>query len=253
MNTVLSIDNLKVSVEDTIILDGFSLTINQGEVHAIMGPNGSGKSTLTKAIAGHPDYHVQAGSITYNGQDLLAMPVHERANAGIFLSFQHPIEIPGLSNLELLKIAVECQCKARNEPPPTPTELLKQIRSHAKTLGLDMDHLKRGINDGFSGGEKKRNEMLQMLLLSPQLALLDETDSGLDIDALKVVSAAINSTRNARNSILMITHYQRLLNYVTPDHVHVMCDGKIIRSGDASFAQELEAKGYDWLIDKTEI
>lgn len=229
------------------ILRGLNLQIGKGEVHAIMGPNGSGKSTLGHVLAGRPGYEVTAGSIALEGQDLLAMSTEQRALAGIFLAFQYPVEIPGVSNMEFLKAAVDAQREARGESAVDAVSFMKLAREASKTVDLDPAFLKRGVNEGFSGGEKKRNELMQMLLLQPRLAVLDETDSGLDIDALQVVADGVNSMRSPERSFIIVTHYQRLLNFIEPDFVHVLAGGRIVRSGDKALALELEERGYGWL------
>jgi Fe-S cluster assembly ATP-binding protein len=229
------------------ILKGLNLTVQAGEIHAIMGPNGSGKSTLANVLSGRPDYTITEGSITLNGQNLADLEPHERAQIGLFLAFQYPVEIPGVSNMEFLKASVDSLARARNQEQPNTAAFFKQVRELASSLDLDPQFLKRGVNEGFSGGEKKRNEIMQLLLLQPQLAILDETDSGLDIDALQVVSDGVNRFKNEGNGVVLITHYQRLLNHIVPDFVHVLSDGKIIQSGDKTLAFELEAKGYAWL------
>lgn len=244
---MLKIDNLHASVDGKDILKGLSLSIEPGEVHAIMGPNGAGKSTLGHILAGNANYQVTAGSVTYKGMDLLEMETEERARAGVFLGFQYPVEIPGVSNMEFLKASVDAVRDYRGLEAMDSVSFMKHAREASKVAGLDPAFLKRGVNEGFSGGEKKRNELLQMLLLEPSLAILDETDSGLDIDALQVVAKGVNSLRDPSRSVVLVTHYQRLLNYIQPDHVHVLAEGRIVRSGDASLAAELEAKGYGWL------
>lgn len=244
---MLEISNLSASTGDTAILNGLSLTVNAGEVHAIMGPNGSGKSTLAQVIAGHSDYAVTAGSVTYKGRDLLELEPEERARDGIFLGFQYPVEIPGVNNAYLLKAAVNAKRKHHGQEEVDAFEFLKLAREKMALLGMDQKFLNRGVNEGFSGGEKKRNEILQMAMLEPDLAILDETDSGLDIDALKAVALGVNSLRDPQRAIVLVTHYQRLLDYVQPDFVHVLSGGKILRSGDKSLALELEEKGYDWV------
>ncbi|SDG66297.1 Fe-S cluster assembly ATPase SufC [Pelagibacterium luteolum] len=241
---LLEIKNLHVRVEDNEILKGVNLTLNRGEVHAIMGRNGSGKSTLSYVLAGKDDYEVTEGEILFNGEDLLAMEPDERAAAGVFLAFQYPIEIPGVSTMTFLKAAINGQRKARGEAELTTPEFMKAVKDAAGLLEIKQDMLKRPLNVGFSGGEKKRAEILQMALLQPQLCILDETDSGLDIDALKVVSEGVNKLRSADRSMLVITHYQRLLNYIVPDLVHVFSAGRVVETGDKSLALELEAKGY---------
>jgi len=242
---MLSINNLHANVADKPILKGLSLTINAGEIHAIMGPNGAGKSTLGYTLSGRPGYEVTGGSATFDGQDLLALAPHERAAAGLFLGFQYPVEIPGVSNVQFLRECLNAQRKLRGEAPLSGGEFLKVARAQADAMGMDMDMLKRPVNVGFSGGEKKRNEMVQMGILDPKLAILDETDSGLDIDALRVVGEGINRImRKPDKAVLLITHYQRLLDYVKPDFVHVLADGRIVRSGGAELAHELEREGY---------
>jgi len=242
---MLKIINLHAEIDGKEILKGLSLDVNAGEVHAIMGPNGAGKSTLGYVLGGRPGYEVTAGSVTFLGQDLLALPPHARAAAGLFLGFQYPVEIPGVSNVQFLREALNSQRKARGEAVASGGEFLKIARAQADGLAMDQEMLKRPVNVGFSGGEKKRNEMVQMGILSPKLAILDETDSGLDIDALRVVSEGINRIMRAPDkAVLLITHYQRLLDYVKPDFVHVLADGRIVRSGGAELALELEAEGY---------
>jgi Fe-S cluster assembly ATP-binding protein len=242
---MLSITNLHANVADKPILKGLSLTINAGEIHAIMGPNGAGKSTLGYTLAGRPGYEVTGGSAQFDGADLLDMDAHERAAAGLFLGFQYPVEIPGVSNVQFLRESLNAQRKLRGEAPLSGGEFLKVARAQADAMGMDMEMLKRPVNVGFSGGEKKRNEMVQMGILDPKLALLDETDSGLDIDALRIVGEGINRImRKPDKAVLLITHYQRLLDYVQPDFVHVLADGKIVRSGGPELALELEREGY---------
>tara|TARA_B100000927_G_scaffold24464_1_gene18407 strand:+ start:90 stop:845 length:756 start_codon:yes stop_codon:yes gene_type:complete len=249
--SLLSIDNLSVNVEtsgeERTVLNGLKLQINPGEVHAIMGPNGSGKSTLAHVVARKPGYSIQSGVVLFKNQLLNEMEPEEVAQLGLFLGFQYPVEIPGVSNMEFLKASSDSVNKARSKEPESTTDFMKRVRSIASSLDLDQEFLKRGVNEGFSGGEKKRNEILQMLVLKPDLALLDETDSGLDIDALKTVSNGVNAFRDSSNGVLLITHYQRLLDYVVPDFVHVLSEGRIIQSGDKSLALELESKGYAWL------
>lgn len=229
------------------ILKGLNLQIQAGEVHAIMGPNGSGKSTLANVLSGRPGYTVTRGTLSLANEDLSHLEPHERAQAGLFLAFQYPVEIPGVSNMEFLKASTDSLAKAHNAEQPDAAGFIRQVRTLAESLDLDPQFLKRGVNEGFSGGEKKRNEILQLLLLNPKMAILDETDSGLDIDALKVVAEGVNRYRSADNGVLLITHYQRLLDYIVPDIVHVLADGQIIQSGDKNLALELEAKGYTWL------
>ena len=241
---MLEIKDLRVAVEGKEILKGLSLTIKPGEVHAIMGPNGSGKSTLSYVIAGRDGYEVTGGSITFDGKDLLEQDPEERAREGVFLAFQYPVEIPGVGTTTFLRTAVNALRKHRGEEELDPIKFVRLLREKSRALDIDDDKLKRAVNAGFSGGEKKRNEVLQMALLEPRLAVLDETDSGLDIDALKIVADGVNGLRSPDNATLVITHYQRLLNYIVPDHVHVLADGKIVRSGGEELAHELEAKGY---------
>ena len=247
--SVLEIRNLHASVAGTPILKGLSLNIGAGETHAVMGPNGSGKSTLANVLAGREGYEVTDGEVSFQGQDLLAMEPEERAQAGVFLAFQYPVEIPGVSNMEFLKASSDALAQARGVEPMPTVKFMQQLRSLAKELDLEADFLKRGVNEGFSGGEKKRNEIIQMRVLQPTFALLDETDSGLDIDALKVVSDGVNAhlREDTQRSALVITHYQRLLDHIVPDHVHVLADGRIVESGDRTLALELESRGYAWL------
>jgi Fe-S cluster assembly ATP-binding protein len=245
---VLQVDDLRVSVAGTPVLHGVSLTVPAGEVHAIMGPNGSGKSTLAHVLAGRPGYQVTGGSARFDGADLLAMAPEERARAGLFLGFQYPVEIPGVNNAYLLKAALNARRRHRGEPDIDAFDFLNAVRAQMRTMQMDEGLLARGVNEGFSGGEKKRNEVLQMLVMEPRLALLDETDSGLDIDALKIVGRGINSLRSPERSVVLVTHYQRLLDYVIPDRVHVLGRGRILRSGDRALALELERRGYDWLL-----
>jgi Fe-S cluster assembly ATP-binding protein len=242
---MLSIQNLTVSVDTKTILKGLSLTVPNGEVHAIMGPNGAGKSTLGYALAGRPNYSVTGGTATFNGEDLLDKDVHERAAAGLYLSFQYPLEIPGLPALTFLRTALNAQKKLRGEDEVSAPDFLRRVREVAKSLKIDMDMLKRPLNVGFSGGEKKRMEVLQMAMLEPKFLILDETDSGLDIDALKVVSDGVNALRAPDRGMLVITHYQRLLDHIKPDQVHVLVSGRIVKSGGPELAHELEAHGYD--------
>ncbi len=241
---MLEINDLRVVVDGKDILKGVSLTVAAGEVHAIMGPNGSGKSTLAHVIAGRDGHTVTGGSVRFAGQDLLALEPEERSRAGVFLAFQYPLEIPGVGMATFLRTAVNAHRKHRGEAEMDPIQFVKVLRAKTKALGIPGDLLKRAVNAGFSGGEKKRNEILQMALLEPALAVLDETDSGLDIDALKVVAEGVNALRRPDNAALVITHYQRLLNYIVPDHVHVLADGRIVRSGGSALAEELEANGY---------
>ncbi len=241
---MLEIKDLKASIEDREILHGLSLQVRPGEVHAIMGPNGSGKSTLARVLAGSEDYEVTGGEITLDGEDVLELEPDERAQRGIFMAFQYPVEIPGVSNTYFLRTALNSVRKARGEEELSAGEFLKLAREKAKLVDLDPDLMKRSLNVGFSGGEKKRNEIFQMAVLDPRIAILDETDSGLDIDALRVVADGVNKLRNEDRMIIVVTHYQRLLNYIVPDHVHVLMGGQIARSGDKSLAEELEATGY---------
>jgi Fe-S cluster assembly ATP-binding protein len=241
---MLEIKNLHVNVDGREILNGLDLTLPQGEVHAIMGPNGSGKSTLAYVLAGKEDYHVTAGSITWNGEDLLAMAPSERAVKGVFLAFQYPMEIPGVATMTFLRTAVNAVRKARGEAELSTPDFLRFVREKAQALKIDPEMLKRPLNVGFSGGEKKRNEILQMALLEPSLCVLDETDSGLDIDALRVVAEGVNALRSPERAMLVITHYQRLLNYIVPDRVHVLSEGRVARSGGPELALELEESGY---------
>lgn len=244
---MLTINQLNVAINAQPILNGINLHIGAGEVHAIMGPNGSGKSTLSKVLAGHPSYTVTSGDMTYLGADLRPLTPAERAKAGIFMSFQYPLEIPGVTNISFLKASVNAVRVGQGRPPMDAIEFLSFIRAKCKLLDMDESFLYRSINEGFSGGEKKRNEILQMAALEPKLAILDETDSGLDIDALRVISEGINAMRSPDRSIILVTHYQRLLNYIEPDFIHVLAHGRIIKSGDKSLALELEDKGYSWL------
>jgi Fe-S cluster assembly ATP-binding protein len=246
---LLEISDLSARVAGKEILKGINLKVNAGEVHAIMGPNGSGKSTLAQVLAGREDYEVTRGSVKFDGHDLLTLPAEQRARAGLFLGFQYPVEIPGVNNVYLLKAALNAKRKAAGEPEVDAYEFLSLIRQKMKFMQMSESFLTRGVNEGFSGGEKKRNEVLQMLVLEPKLAILDETDSGLDIDALKVVSTGVNSLRDASRSVVLVTHYQRLLDYVVPDQVHVLSGGRIVKSGDRSLAHELERRGYDWVLE----
>ena len=247
---MLKIDNLQAQVDGKDILKGLNLQVNPGEVHAIMGPNGSGKSTLGHVLAGRPGYEVTGGSATFEGKDILDLETEERAHLGLFLAFQYPVEIPGVSNMEFLKAAVDSMREHRGEEALDTVTFMKQAREASKAVDLDASFLKRGVNEGFSGGEKKRNELMQMMLLEPRLCILDETDSGLDIDALQVVANGVNAMRSAERSFVLVTHYQRLLNYIEPDYVHVLSGGRIVRSGDKSLALELEEKGYGWIEDQ---
>jgi Fe-S cluster assembly ATP-binding protein len=246
---LLEISELSARVAGKEILNGVNLKVNAGEVHAIMGPNGSGKSTLAQVLAGREDYEVTRGSVTFEGRDLLSMRAEERARAGLFLGFQYPVEIPGVNNVYLLKAALNAKRKAAGEPEVDAYEFLALIRQKMKFMQMSETFLSRGVNEGFSGGEKKRNEVLQMLVLEPKLAILDETDSGLDIDALKVVATGVNSLRDPKRAVVLVTHYQRLLDYVIPDQVHVLSGGRIVKSGDKALAQELERRGYEWVME----
>jgi Fe-S cluster assembly ATP-binding protein len=244
---MLEITDLHVAVEGQPILKGLSLRVNAGEVHAIMGPNGSGKSTLAQVLAGRENYEITAGSVRYKGNDLLELAPEERAQAGVFLAFQYPVEIPGVNNAYLLKAALNARRAARGEDPVDAFEFMQLIKTHMAQVGVPQEFLNRSVNEGFSGGEKKRNEILQMLTLEPELALLDETDSGLDVDALRVVAAGVNSLRSEDRAMVLVTHYQRLLELIVPDHVHVLADGRIVKSGDKELARKLDAHGYDWV------
>ena len=246
-STLLTIENLHVTVGNREILRGIDLSIDVGQVHAVMGPNGSGKSTLARVLAGHPEYAVTAGTVRYKGQDLLAMEPETRAREGVFMAFQYPVEIPGVNNAYFLKAALNALRKHRGEEELDAMEFMARLRERMKWLEMDDALLNRAVNEGFSGGEKKRNEIFQMAILEPTLAILDETDSGLDIDALKIVSRGVNAMRSPDRSMLVVTHYQRLLNYIVPDVVHVLTEGRIVRSGGKGLALELEEKGYGWL------
>ena len=248
---MLEIKNLQAGVEGKMILNGIDLSINAGEVHAIMGPNGSGKSTLAQVLAGREGYDISAGSVSYKGQDLLDLGPEERVREGFFLAFQYPVEIPGVNTTYFLRAAVNALREHRGEPELNAVDFLKLMREKIQLLELDESLLKRSVNEGFSGGEKKRAEILQMALLDPTFAVLDETDSGLDIDALKVVAGGVNHLKRADNAQLVITHYQRLLDYIVPDYVHVLVDGRIVKTGPKELASELEEKGYDWLRDES--
>src|SRR5689334_4248433 len=248
--SLLEIRGLTASVGDKPILRGIDLSLNAGEVHAVMGPNGSGKSTLAQVLAGNPAYEVTAGSVTYDGKDLLEMEPEERAQAGIFLAFQYPVEIPGVSNAYFLRAAYNEVRKARGEEEVDPMSFADLMDEKMKLVEMEGDMLTRSVNTGFSGGEKKRNEILQMAVLEPKLAILDETDSGLDIDALRIVANGVNSLRRPDNATIVVTHYQRLLNYIVPDFVHVLANGRIVKSGGKELALELEARGYDWLLEE---
>ena len=244
---MLEINNLHCKIEGKPILKGINLKINKGEIHAIMGPNGSGKSTLANVISGHEDYEVIKGSIYFKNKEINELSPEERAHEGVFLSFQYPVEIPGVTVTNFIKTAINSNLKARNESEMPANKMLKKIREKAELLEIDSRFLSRSLNEGFSGGEKKRNEIFQMAMLEPSLSILDETDSGLDIDALKIVANGVNKLKNKDNAVIIITHYQRLLDYIIPDFVHVLHEGKIVKSGDKSLAHELEEKGYDWI------
>ncbi|GMM68870.1 Fe-S cluster assembly ATPase SufC [Alteromonas sp. MTD1] len=244
---MLSIKNLHASVEEKNIIKGLNLEVKPGEVHAIMGPNGAGKSTLGYVLSGRDGYEVSEGEASLNGKDLLELEVEERAREGLFLAFQYPVEIPGVSNMEFMKESVNAMREQRGEEPLTAAEFLKKAKEACKQVQLPLDFLKRGVNEGFSGGEKKRNEIMQMILLEPKLCILDESDSGLDVDALQVVADGVNSQRDGERSFIVVTHYQRLLDYIKPDFVHILADGKIVKSGDASLALEVEKSGYAFL------
>lgn len=246
--TILEIKNLYASVGETTILKGVNLSIQAGEIHAIMGPNGSGKSTLSKVIAGHPAYSLISGDILFFGKSILEMEPDERARAGIFLAFQYPVEIPGVSNADFLRIALNARRKFQGLSEFSPLEFFQLITEKINLVGMQESFLTRNVNEGFSGGEKKRNEILQMALLDSNLSILDETDSGLDIDALRVVAKGINTLAKSTNSIILITHYQRLLDYIIPDFVHIMSNGQIVKTGDVTLAQNLEKHGYDWIV-----
>ncbi|MDV6316378.1 Fe-S cluster assembly ATPase SufC [Idiomarina sp. HP20-50] len=246
---MLSIKDLHARVEETTILKGLNLEIKPGEVHAIMGPNGAGKSTLGYVLSGRDGYEVESGSVQMEGKDLLEMEVEERAQAGLFLAFQYPVEIPGVSNMEFMKESVNALREARGESALSSAEFLKKAKEACKQVELPLDFLKRGVNEGFSGGEKKRNEIMQLIMLEPKLAILDESDSGLDVDALQVVANGVNSQRDGKRSFIVVTHYQRLLDYIQPDYVHILSKGKIVKSGGPELAKEVEASGYAWLAE----
>ncbi len=247
---MLEISDLRVSVGGKDILKGINLTVNAGEVHAIMGPNGSGKSTLSHVIAGREGYELTGGNVVYEGKDLMEMDPEERAREGVFLAFQYPVEIPGVNNVYFLKAAVNAVRKHQGLDELDAIDFMKLVKEKAKAVKMDESLLKRAVNEGFSGGEKKRNEIFQMAVLEPKLAVLDETDSGLDIDALRIVAEGVNSLRNEHRSIMLVTHYQRLLNYIEPDYVHVLADGRIVKSGDRRLAEELEERGYGWVLKR---
>ena len=249
---MLEVRDLHVKVADSDILNGIDISVNPGEVHAIMGPNGSGKSTLANVLAGRPEYEVTQGQVVYLGQDLLAMEPEQRAREGLFLAFQYPMELPGVRAWQFLKAAVDALREHRGEEELSARDFDRMLRDKIKMVDIDPDLARRTVNEGFSGGEKKRNEILQMAMLEPKLAVLDETDSGLDIDALRIVADGVNKLRNESNAVVLVTHYQRMLNYITPDYVHVLMDGRIVRSGGPELAHELEAKGYDWIREAVE-
>jgi len=247
LDNMLKINNLHASVEDKVILKGLNLEVKPGEVHAIMGPNGAGKSTLGYVLSGRDGYEVQDGDVSFKGEDLFEMEIEDRASKGLFLAFQYPVEIPGVSNMEFMKESVNATREQRGDEPLSATEFLKKAKEACKQVQLPLEFLKRGVNEGFSGGEKKRNEIMQMILLQPSLCILDESDSGLDVDALQVVANGVNSQRDSARSFIIITHYQRLLDYIKPDFVHILADGKIVKTGDASLAHQIEKEGYAFL------
>jgi len=250
---MIEIKNVHANIEGKEILKGLTLTVNSGEVHAIMGPNGAGKSTLASILAGREEYEVTEGSITFEGEDLLDLDTEERAHAGLFLAFQYPVEIPGVSNVNFLRTAINEIRDAKGEAPISAKDFMALVREKSKIVELDSKLASRAVNEGFSGGEKKRNEIFQMAMLNPKLAVLDETDSGLDIDALRIVAKGVNSLKSADNASIVITHYQRLLDYIVPDYVHVLYDGKIVKTGNKDLALELEEKGYDWIKEETQV
>ena len=250
---MIEIKNVHASIEGKEILKGLNLNVNAGEVHAIMGPNGAGKSTLASILAGREEYEVTEGSITFEGEDLLELDTEERAHAGLFLAFQYPVEIPGVSNVNFLRTAINETRDAKGEDPISAKDFMALVREKSKIVELDSKLASRAVNEGFSGGEKKRNEIFQMAMLNPKLAVLDETDSGLDIDALRIVAKGVNSLKSSDNASIVITHYQRLLDYIVPDYVHVLYDGKIVKTGNKDLALELEKKGYDWIKEETQV
>lgn len=252
MENILKINNLRAKIEDKEILQGLNLEVNAGEVHAIMGPNGAGKSTLASVLVGNPNFEVTGGDVIYRGEDLLEMAPEERARAGVFLSFQYPVEIPGVSMTNFMRAALNEKRIANNQEPLSPGDFLKLMKEKRELVELDKDLASRSVNVGFSGGEKKRNEIFQMAMLEPKLAILDETDSGLDIDALRIVANGVNKLKNSENATIVITHYQRLLDYIKPDFVHVLYKGRIVKSAGPELALELEEKGYDWIIKEFE-
>ena len=250
---MIEIKNVYANIEGKEILKGLNLTVNSGEVHAIMGPNGAGKSTLASILAGREEYEVTEGSITFEGEDLLELDTEQRAHAGLFLAFQYPVEIPGVSNVNFLRTAINETRDAKGEEPISAKDFMALVREKSKIVELDSKLASRAVNEGFSGGEKKRNEIFQMAMLNPKLAVLDETDSGLDIDAMRIVAKGVNSLKSADNASIVITHYQRLLDYIVPDYVHVLYDGKIVKTGNKDLALELEEKGYDWIKEETQV
>ena len=250
---MIEIKNLHANIEGKEILKGLTLTVNAGEVHAIMGPNGAGKSTLASILAGREEYEITKGEVTFEGADLLELSTEERANLGLFLAFQYPVEIPGVSNVNFLRTAINETRDAKGEDPISAKEFMAMVREKSKIVELDSKLASRSVNEGFSGGEKKRNEIFQMAMLNPKLAVLDETDSGLDIDALRIVAKGVNTLKSADNASIVITHYQRLLDYIVPDFVHVLHDGKIVKTGNKDLALELEEKGYDWIKEETQV
>ena len=252
-NNMIEIKNLHANIEGKEILKGLTLTVNAGEVHAIMGPNGAGKSTLASILAGREEYEITKGEVTFEGADLLELSTEERAHLGLFLAFQYPVEIPGVSNVNFLRTAINETRDAKGEDPISAKEFMAMVREKSKIVELDSKLASRSVNEGFSGGEKKRNEIFQMAMLNPKLAVLDETDSGLDIDALRIVAKGVNTLKSADNASIVITHYQRLLDYIVPDFVHVLHDGKIVKTGNKDLALELEEKGYDWIKEETQV